>query len=85
MAVSDLASRPTRTLVQGGIAGAVVEFTDVFFYDMSDRQYGAAIVLLTILFSYVQVLIENRTGKSLLRNYDSVDGSVVESKPGGAV
>lgn len=81
---SDTASRPVRTVVQMGIAGALVETTDAFFYDMSDRQYAAALGLLVILFSWLQVVIENRTGKTMLRNYDSVDGAVVE-KPGEAV
>lgn len=66
--MSESGNRATRTAIQGTLAGAMVEFTDVFFYDMSDRQYGAAIVLLAMLFSYVQSFVEERRGAGLLRN-----------------
>lgn len=66
--MSESINRASRTVVQGTIAGALVEFTDAFAYDMSDRQYGAAIVLLTMLISYVQTFVEDKKGAGLLRD-----------------
>lgn len=62
--------RPVRTAVQGTVAYALVEFVDAFAFDMSERQYGAAVVLLTLVLSWVQVLVEDFTGKALLRDAD---------------
>lgn len=66
--MSESGNRATRTLLQTGIAGALVETVDAFFYDLSDRQYAAALALLTILFAYVQSLVEERRGSGILRN-----------------
>lgn len=66
--MSESINRASRTVVQGTVAGALVEFTDAFIYDMSDRQYGAAIVLLTMLISYVQTFVEDKKGAGLLRD-----------------
>jgi hypothetical protein len=66
--MSESLNRASRTVVQGTVAGALVEFIDAFAYDMSDRQYGAAIVLLTMTISYVQTFIEDKKGAGLLRD-----------------
>lgn len=60
-------SKPARTAVQAVPSAAVVEFVDAFVYDMTDRQYAAAIVGLTLVISYVQALIENRSKSALFR------------------
>lgn len=65
--VSEALARPTRTLVQAAPAGALTEFTDVFIYDMNDRQYAALVVVLTLLFGWGQVLVENAKGVGFLR------------------
>jgi len=57
-----------RTAIQAGPAWVVVENIDAFVYDLSDRQFGALVALLLIVFSYVQVVIENYAGRALLRN-----------------
>jgi hypothetical protein len=45
----------------------VTEIIDSFFVDLTDRQYGALLAGLTLLFGYLQIVIEDRTGKALLR------------------
>lgn len=61
-------TRPARTAIQATPAFAVTEFVDAFLYDMTDRQYGAAVVLLTLVIGWAQTLVENRTGRGLLRD-----------------
>lgn len=65
--VSETIARPLRTAPQGGLAWAVTEGIDAFIVDMNDRQYGILIVLLTMLFSFLQTAVENGIGKALLR------------------
>ena len=65
--MSETGNRSVRTALQAGIAGIIVEFVDAFFYDLSDRQYGAAVALLTILLTYVQNLVEEHRGAGVLR------------------
>ncbi len=65
--MGETGNRSVRTAVQAGVSGIIVEFVDAFFYDLSDRQYGAAVALLTILLTYVQNLVEERRGAGLLR------------------
>lgn len=56
-----------RTTMQAGPAWVIVEFVDAFFYDMSDRQFGALVALLFIGLSYVQVVLENYAGRAFFR------------------
>lgn len=65
--VSEVLARPLRTAPQGGAAWAVTEGVDAFIWNMDDRQYGILVVLLTMLFSFVQAAIENGIGKAFLR------------------
>jgi hypothetical protein len=68
MAVTDVVSRPVRAVPQGGAAWLIVEAVEAFnIYDFTDRQYGLAIVILTPVVAWAQVLIENRFGKGFLR------------------
>jgi hypothetical protein len=61
-------TRPVRTAGQASVAWLVTEGIDSFFYDFDDRQYGVVLGLLTVAFSWVQVLIENKTDTGLLRD-----------------
>lgn len=66
--MSAVVNRPVRTAAQSTVAFAVVEFTDSFdIIGMDERQYGAAVVILTIVFSWAQVLIENWFNIGVLR------------------
>lgn len=67
MSVSQAVARPVRTGTQFVAAAVLVEFTDSFFVDLTDRQYAAALGLLTMVIGYLQVLVENRFGKAFLR------------------
>ncbi len=77
--VSDVVARPVRTAAQGGLAWVVTENVDAFLYDMSDRQYGALLGLLIILFGWAQVLVENNLGKAFLRVIPEPDAPVVDN------
>ena len=75
--VSESVARPARTAIQAVPAGAITEFVDAFIYDMSDRQYGAAVVLLTLLFGWAQAAFENHRGEALwLRRVPPTDTPV---------
>lgn len=63
--VSEAIARPARTAIQAVPAGAITEFVDAFLYDMTDRQYGALVVLLTLLFGWGQAAFENYRGAGL--------------------
>ena len=67
MSYSQAVARPVRTAVQLTLSAVVVEFVDAFLADLTDRQYAAAVALLAIIVGYVQVKIEDRAGKALLR------------------
>lgn len=67
MSVSQSVARPVRTATQIGAAAIVVEFVSAFLFDLSDRQYAAAVALLTLVFGWAQVVIENHIGKGFLR------------------
>lgn len=66
--MSAVVNRPVRTAAQGSVAFALVEFVDAFFYDMSERQYGALVAMLVIVFSWLQVLLENQFNVGVLRD-----------------
>ena len=66
-------TRPVRTAGQATVGWIVTEGIDAFFYDMDDRQYGVLLAGLTVLFSWLQVQVENFTDKGLLRNPDDRD------------
>ena len=57
----------TRTAVQAGPAWVVTEFTDAWIYDMNDRQFGALVALLLLIFAFIQPLVENYFGRALMR------------------
>ena len=67
MAVSQAVARPVRTATQLAVSGTIIEFIDAVVYNLDDRAYAASVAMLAVLIGWVQVLIENRTGKGFLR------------------
>lgn len=76
--VSEVLARPVRTAVQGTPAWIITEMVDAFLVDLTDRQYGILVLFLTMVFSFVQTAIENKTGKGLLRNVPPTEAPVVD-------
>lgn len=76
--VSEAIARPTRTALQGTPAWVITEFADSWLYDMSDRQYGAAVLLLTMIISYIQTTVENRRGVGFMRDVPPTTAAVVD-------
>lgn len=67
MAVSDVVARPVRSAAQGSVAWIAVELVDSFFYNLDERQYGVLVAALTVVFGWVQVLVENKVGVGFFR------------------
>ena len=67
VSVSQAVARPVRTATQLVLAGTIIEFVDSVLVNLDDRQYAASVGLLAVILGYIQVLVENRTGKGLLR------------------
>ena len=63
--VSEAIARPARTAIQVVPSAAITEFVDAFIYDMNDRQYAALVVMLTLLFAWIQAAYENAKGRGL--------------------
>jgi hypothetical protein len=76
--VSWAVAGPTRTLIQAGPSYAFVEAIDAFLYDMSDRQYAALVVLLTMLLGFIQAVVENGLQKAILRKVPPTEVPVVD-------
>jgi hypothetical protein len=68
----------TRTLIQAGPSYALVEVIDAFLYDMSDRQFAALVVLLTLIIGFVQATVENGLQKAILRKVPPTEVPVVD-------
>ncbi len=83
--ISDAVARPVRTATQGGLGWLIVEFIDAFLWNMDERQYGAAVALLTVIISWVQTQVENRAGTAFLREMPPREVDVVEKNENGAV
>ena len=78
--VSTTVANPIRTGVQGGVAWGVTEFLDAYgIVAMDERQYGVTLVLLTILFSFLQNLTENYFGKGFLRRVPEPEQPIVDN------
>lgn len=63
--VSEAIARPARTAIQAAPSAIITEFIDSFFYDMADKQYAALLMLLTLLFAWIQAAYENAKGRGL--------------------
>lgn len=81
--ISQSIARPARTAGQGGLAYAIVEVIDAFGAGFTGRQYGALLLLLTIVVGALQVVVENRLGRALLRYIPPTDAPLVDSVPSG--
>lgn len=77
--VSDTTARTARTTVQGGAGWVIVEALNAFGWDMTQRQYGIAVVIAGVVFSFAQNLIENHFGKALLKEVPQPDQPVVDN------
>jgi hypothetical protein len=73
--VSESVARPVRTAVQSGPGWIIIETIEAYeLYDFTDRQYAITLLLLTMLFSFLQNAYENHRGKGLfLRNVPPVE------------
>lgn len=65
--IGEPTARAFRTATQGGTAWVLTEFADAWLYDMTERQFGALVALLTLLLAWGQALVENHYGKGFLR------------------
>lgn len=65
--ISEKLARPGRTALQASPALVIVELIDSTVWDMTNRQYGALVAALTMIFSYILVVVENYKGKAILR------------------
>lgn len=83
-AVRDSVARPTRTALQLSAAAVVVEAVDAFGAGFDGRQYAAAVGLLALLLSFVQAVVEQRTGHAVLRNVPARPVPVVDDPPGAS-
>lgn len=81
LTIGENVARPLRTGVQAVPAYALVEFVDAFIHDMTERQYAAAVVLLTMLISLIQTTIENGIGKAFLRRVPPTDAPIIDDFP----
>lgn len=77
--VSETTARTIRTAPQGGLAWALTEGVDAFIYNFDDRQYGIAVVLLTMLVVFIQNAIENGIGKAFLRDMPPTDVPIIDA------
>ena len=82
--VNEAVARPLRGAAQSATAVTIIEFVDVFFYDMDERGYTAAVVLLALALSSLQAFVENRTGKAFLRHVPSRGVPVTDDDEVGA-
>lgn len=73
-------ARPARTAGQGGLGFAVMAVIQSF-HPFTPEQYGALTLLLTIVFGWVQVVVENRLGKAVLRDVPSRTAPLVDETP----
>jgi hypothetical protein len=77
--ITESLARPGRTAGQGSLAFAIVETIDSFGGDFTTRQYGALLLLLTIIIGFLQVQLEDRLGKALLRTVPAPEQAEVLS------
>lgn len=79
--VSEVIARPARTGPQAIVAFTIVEFIDSFINDLTEKQYGAAVGLLILILSGLQVLVENWSGKAFFRKVPPTEQPVVDTVP----
>lgn len=77
--ISTAVANPTRTAVQMTPAAVITELLDIFVIDLDERGYLAVFAGLTLVLSFIQNTVENRTGKGLLRKIPQADAPVVDA------
>lgn len=78
--VMDAIARPARTAMQATPAWIITEFVDAWFYDMNDRQFSVTVLALTMVFSSLHALIEDRVGKGILRRVPAPPAPVIDER-----
>lgn len=77
--VNQAVARPLRTAGQGTVAEITIQVIEAFFYDLNEAQHVALLGALTIAYGVIQVLIENKTGKAVLRYIPPTDAPVIST------
>lgn len=77
--VREPVARAARTAMQATPAFIVTEFIDSFFLDLSEKQYGALVGLLTLVFAFLQTATENKFGYALFRKFSHTPPAVVST------
>lgn len=65
--ITEALARPGRTAGQFTAAEVTVQVIEAFFASLSTDQHVALLGALTIIYGFLQVVLENRAGKALLR------------------
>jgi cell shape-determining protein MreD len=76
--VSPGKARGARTAVQGGAGYLVAELVDTFV-NLNDTQLALLAVILTALFSWVQTVVEDASGRAFLRDIPEPDQPVADA------
>lgn len=76
--VSEAVARPVRTAVQMAPSAVATELIDIFVFDMDERGYMAVFAALTLVFGWIQTLVENSRGKGFLRNVPPVESPIID-------
>ena len=80
--VSTTIAAPVRTIPQGGLAEAIIQFTEAFgLTHLSEAQHIATLILVTAAVASLQNAIENRTGRGFLRRVPPRRVPLVDDTP----
>lgn len=80
--VNEIVARPTRTAMQASPAYLVVWLVDEQFYHLKPPVFAIAVVLLTLVFNFAQVLLENAGLLTpIMRDVPPTKVSVVDDTP----
>lgn len=82
--VNDALARTARTGLQGTPAWLAVALLDTFV-DLSDKQFGLLVLILTGLIGWAQATVENAVGAGILRQVPPTTAPVVDEAGESAV
>lgn len=77
--ITEKLARPGRTAGQLTTAEVIVQIVEAFFYDLNEGQHIALFGGLTLVVGFLQVVVENRAGKALLRTIPAPEQAEVVS------
>lgn len=77
--VNQAVARPLRTAGQGTVAEITIQMIEAFWVDLNEAQHVALLGALTIAYGILQVLIENKSGKAILRHIPPMTAPVTSS------